>query len=86
MSPTSENTGKQIFILVTRDKHSDLGLSVHATREGADAALERFKTIYDDLAPGDWKEEPWGRPRWCRYVRAHDEGPTAYIEVGEVQP
>jgi hypothetical protein len=86
MSPMSEKTGQQIFILVLRDRHSDLGLSVHLTREGADAALERFKAIYDDIDPGTWKEETWGQPRWCRYVHAHDEGPRAYIEIGEVHP
>lgn len=79
-------TGQPIFIVVMRDRHTDLGLSVHRTREGADATIEEFKAIYDDLKPSDWKEETWGQPRWCRYVRAHDEGPSAYIELGEVRP
>lgn len=76
---------QQIYILVCRDRHSDIGLSVHVTREGADAALEAFKAIYDNFKPGDWKEEPWGQPRWCRYVRVHDEGPNAYIEISKVR-
>lgn len=79
-------TGQQIYILVLRDRHSDVGVSVHATRQGADAALEQFKAIYDNIGAGDWKEEAWGQPRWCRYVHAHDDGPKAYIEVGQVQP
>jgi hypothetical protein len=76
---------RSIFVLVCRDRHADFGISVHATREGADAALEEFKTIYDDIGPGDWKEELWGQPKWCRYVHAHDEGPSAYIEIGELR-
>lgn len=78
-------SGQQIFIVILRDRHSDLGISVHLTRAGADAAVEQFKTIYDDIKPADWKEEAWGQPRWCRYVHAHDEGPRAYIEIGEVR-
>ena len=79
-------TGRKVFILVCRDRHSSPGLSVHLTREGADAALEHFKTGYDDIDPCDWKEETWGAPRWCRYMRAHDDGPSAYIEITEVLP
>jgi hypothetical protein len=76
---------QQIYILVCRDRHSDLGLSVHATREGADAALEEFKAIFDNIDASSWKEETWGQPRWCRYVRVHDEGPSAYIEISKVR-
>lgn len=77
---------QKIYVLVCRDRHTDLGISVHATRQGADVALEEFKAIYDNIKPDQWKEETYGQPRWCRYVRAYDEGPSAYIEVGEVQP
>lgn len=76
-------TGQQIFILVCRDRRSDTGISVHATREGADAALEEFKAIFDDL---EWRERTYGQPRWCRYVDAHDDGPSAYIEISELRP
>ena len=78
--------GRQIFILVCHDRRVDLGLSVHLTREGADSALERFKGYYDDIDPSAWREENWGAPRWCRYVHAHAEGPTAYIVVNEMRP
>lgn len=75
-----------VFILVCRDRHTDLGLSVHLTREGADTALEEFKAIYSNIDPGDWKEEPWGQPKWCRYVHAYDDGPSAYIEISKALP
>lgn len=77
---------KQIYILVCRDRHSDIGLSVHATREGADAVLEEFKAIYDNIKADDWKEATYGQPRWCRYVHTYDDGPRAYIEIGELKP
>ena len=77
---------QQIYILVCRDRHSDIGLTVHATREGANVALEEFKSIYANIRPDEWKEETYGRPRWCRYVHAYDEGPSAYIEISEIKP
>lgn len=78
-------TERPIFILICRDRRTDLGVSVHTTREGANAALEAFKAIYDNLDPSDWKEESWGQPKWCRYVHAHDDGPSAYIEISEMR-
>jgi hypothetical protein len=77
---------QSLFIVVMRDRHSGVSLSVHRTREGADLAIEEFKSIYDNLNASDWKERSYGQPVWCRYVDSHDDGPSAYIEIARVKP
>ena len=77
--------GQQMFIVVCRDRHVDLGLSIHLTRAGADAAVAEFQSSYDD--DHVWTEKTLGEPKWVRYVSSAfgGDGPSAYIEVTEVE-
>lgn len=75
--------GRQAFLVICKDRHVDLGLSIHLTRAGADAAVAAFQAHYgDDHA---WVEESWGAPKWVRYVRsAEGDGPSAYVEISQI--
>lgn len=75
-----------MFIVVCHDRRTDLAISVHRTRAGADARIEEFKADYDD--DYTWTEEDYGRDRgWLRFVATDsDEGPNARIEYGKLEP
>lgn len=76
---------RQILIVVCRDRHVDNVITAHRTRAGADAAIEAFKLAYEDDKL-TWVERDYGRPKWVRYVNTdHDDGPSAYIESGELE-
>lgn len=77
--------GQQVFLVVLYDRHSDTGISVHLTREGADDAIAEFQALYADRNY-TWHERNYGAPQWVRYVDAGDDGPRAYIELSEVRP
>lgn len=74
---------KTLYIVVREDRHCDDGITVHATRELADAAIEAFKAVYPD--DHKWTEQNYGAPKWVRYVEtSFDDGPRARIEVCEL--
>lgn len=86
-----------VFVVICYDRHVDDAITVHATRESADAEIEAFKASYADrFSDGStyaWHERAAGQegfgPRvtWIRYVGTDlDDGPTARIELREVQP
>lgn len=71
-----------LFVVVREDRHFDPEITVHSTRELADAAIEEFKARY--TAAGDrytWEEQTYGRPKWLRYVDCFEDGPNARIEA-----
>lgn len=77
----------ECFIVVCRDRHSDLGLTVHHTVEGANRKVEELKAMFGKYArePIIWREQTYGRPRWVRYVDCYDDGPKIYIERREIE-
>jgi hypothetical protein len=82
---------ERIFIVIMRDRHSDIGIAVRRTRAGADAEIERFKAEYaSDRDPYKWTEQTYGRKpgdpvgSWVRFVEAGDDRPSAYIQIGEL--
>lgn len=76
----------KIFVVICHDRHTDDGITVHTTREGADAKIEEFKASYPDTHY-QWAERDYGRPAgWVRYVDSHDDGPKARIQEMELQP
>ena len=77
--------GQILYVVVCHDRHSDDSISVHATREGADAAIADFQAEYDDSYT--WTEQTYGHDEgWVRYVDTGDEGPWARIEETELEP
>jgi hypothetical protein len=76
--------GQILYVVVCYDRHSGDGISVHATREGADTAIAAFQATYDDST---WTERNYGRDQgWVRYVDTHDDGPRARIEETKLKP
>lgn len=76
-----------VFVVIWKDRHCDDSITVHATREGADAEIERCKAIYaDKMAEYDetWKERTVRG--WERCVEAYDDGPRGHIEKTELKP
>ena len=73
--------GAELFIAVCHDRHTDDVITVHSTRESADAAVAAFIAKYGD-AYGEWTEETYAcRPPWVRSVASDDDdGPRARIE------
>lgn len=87
---SATRAGDEIFLVICKDRHMDVRVSVHTTRQSADAAIEAFKTSYDDYKidpPYQWTEREYGRAQgWLRYVKTDsDEGPCAYIERATLQ-
>lgn len=75
-------TGQQVFLVVCKNQYVDLGILIHLTRAGADAAIARFQSCYGDRT---WIEDTCMAPKWARYVRsAEDDGLFAYIKIIEV--
>lgn len=71
--------GDEIFLVICKDRHVDLMVTAHTTRESADAAIETFKANYG--ADYRWAERDYGRASgWLRYVDGGGDGPCAYIE------
>jgi len=70
---------KEIFLVICKDRHVDLMVTAHTTRESAEAAIEAFKAGYG--TDYQWIERDYGRASgWLRYVDGGDDGPRAYIE------
>lgn len=76
--------GSAVFIVVCEDRHTDAAITVHATREGADAAVEEFKNRYPD--DYEWSEQTYGAPEWVRCIDCHEDGPKAYIAKATIKP
>ena len=75
-----------VFLVICVDRHTDDVITVHRTREGADAEIEEFKASYD-VSPDEWTERvPSRRGSRIRYVSAGDDGPSATIRTCEVKP
>jgi hypothetical protein len=75
----------KLYIVYLYDRHSDPQISVHATRDGADAAIEEFKNSYTE-AGLEWVEQNYGRTAgWVRYVDCGDDGPNARIQEAELK-
>lgn len=75
-----------VFIVYWHDRHTDPSLSVHATREGANAKLESHKSEY--IEDGyTWTEQSYGRDiGWVRFVESGGgDGPNGRIIECEVQ-
>jgi hypothetical protein len=89
MSTPAIHVGGEIFLVICKDRHVDVMVSVHATRQSADGAIEAFMASYGERIdpPYQWAERGYGRAQgWLRYVGAdNDEGPCAYIERGTLQ-
>lgn len=76
-----------VFVVYRNDRHVDPGISVHATRDGADRAIEEFKARFKSDGYS-WSEKNYGRADgWVRYVASdHDDGPNARIQKVELRP
>lgn len=77
-----------VFLVICCDRHTNDAITVHRTREGADAEIEAFKASYVGMGREyRWKERKYGRGSgWLRYVDTEDEGPSARIQRSEVKP
>lgn len=77
-----------LYVVICHDRHTDDQVTVHASRQGADARIAEFQALYDDSH--EWAEQSYGRDRgWVRYVNnvdTHDDGPTARIEERKLLP
>lgn len=70
----------KIWKVVWKDRHIDDEITVHASLEAANAALE--DCIKYDRYGNNFAEEDTD---WVRYVAAeHDDGPRGYIEEGDL--
>lgn len=77
----------EIFIFVLRDRHADIRLSVHRSRAGADAEVDKVKAMYAEHRSTKWVKADVGAPDWVHYERdEHDDGPSMYIERSTLQP
>lgn len=84
----SINIGDEIYLVICNDRHVDVAVSVHTTRQSADAAIEAFKASYRSRkSPYEWVERDYGRARgWLHYVETDSEdGPSAYIQRAKLQ-
>lgn len=88
-----DETTSEVFVVVWHDRHTDDAITVHTTREGADARIESIMKSYDDECTNrgrdahDWRERDYGRDSgWVRYVEGdHDDGPHGRIELRKVE-
>lgn len=73
-----------VFLVVCEDRHTDPEISIHRSRDSADARIEEFKTGYGDRYR--WTEKDYGRSSgWLRCVESsHDDGPSARIESKKI--
>ena len=90
MSTPAIRVGGEIFLVICKDRHGDLMVSVHATRQSADDAITALMASYADYKidpPYQWTERAYGRARgWLRYVDTNRaDGPRAYIERTTLQ-
>lgn len=91
MSRTEARIGSFVYVVTLIDRHADDTISLHATRAGADAEIDRFIALYskrfaDPRAAYVWTEVPRHPGLWERYVDAGDDAPKAMImllAVGE---
>lgn len=76
-----------VFVVYWHDRHCDAAITVHATRESADNAIETHKSLYPDTMYS-WSERrsPSMPASWVRYVSSHDDGPKGRIIESEVLP
>jgi len=75
---------KQVFVVVREDRHCDDEITVHSTRELADAAIEEFKARYQhEDGRYRWKERRVAG--WARLVECFEDGPSARIELHELE-
>lgn len=74
---------RTLYIVIREDRHTDDEITAHETREGADAAVEKFKARYDGER---WKKEHWRDPKVLCYFDAGDDGPKVRIEIAELEP
>jgi len=78
---TTIRPGDEIFLVICKDRHVDLVVTAHTTRESADAEIAAFMRAYPSIQPCEWFERDYGRSQgWLRYVDAGDNAPRAYIE------
>ena len=69
-----------LFVVAREDRHVDLEITVHSTRELADAAIEEFKSRYTaDDDRYTWREVKVRG--WLRCVECFEDGPSARIEA-----
>ena len=75
-----------MFVVILHDRHTDDGISLHKTREGADARLEEFKASYVGRYDWEyvWKNEVTSAD-WVAFWTTDDDGPDARIEEHEVE-
>ncbi len=75
----------RVFVVIVQDRHIDDVITVHATRELADADVEETIELYRH-DHGDAKQYATGpNAPWCRYVYLTNEGDHVRIEEHEVR-
>ncbi len=75
---------KQVFVVVREDRHYDDEITLHATRELADAAIEEFKSRYHHV-DGRYRWREAKVALWLRCVECFKDGPSARIELHELE-
>lgn len=74
--------GTQLFLVIRYDRHTDDEITAHATREGADAAVDEFKSRYAECGY-TWSERPVRK--WLRLAETDsDDGPRVHVEASEL--
>lgn len=75
----------KIYITVCHDRHVDDDIKAHRTLKKANAYLNKWMKMYDNLLYG-WEEED-EIEGWERYVHSKnfDDGPSAHIEASELK-
>ncbi len=81
---TTNNKKKDVFVVVLEDPRTDPMISVHLTREGADARVEEHKASY---IGDDWHAETVDDVDWVRYERVDSEdGPCVRVQHEDLEP
>lgn len=73
-----------VFVVVLDDRQGDPMISVHLTREGADARVEEHKASH---VGKDWHAETVDDVDWVRYERVDsDDGPSVRVQHEDLEP
>lgn len=80
---------ERIFIVVCENHHTDLKITVHRTRAGADAHVDQFVAEYDEGVPEGyatyhWTEKQVDGLERCVVTDSDGYGPSARIVAGEI--
>jgi hypothetical protein len=65
----------EVFIVVLTDRHTDDDISVHRTKESAEAQVTKHRKLYKDV---EWEDDPV--EGWELHLVTYDDGPTIRIE------